>query len=704
MAVAVSAYLEHSEQTAAAAVSDSSSDSPSARGSKRRRAAAAGSEPLPASSASLWSAPLPQYEDRLYGAAAGGEEASVSASVSASASAQQAGFALGEVTVEPFRNFKAEFARGQLQQLPASAAGSDSCGLLPEPEADGRSRCCCCAEPPADLRLLGWSPPTRLLFFGSFEAALSAGEEQRRSVSAGGGGGQPRTGLLPAEALLLCLPLLWLLSASALPAVCLSLCLSWLLLNLQDVTVFSSHMLNRDVWSAECLRPLLEREYLLQQLSCSSADGCRYRRFYHPARFPHIAIIDPRTRQQMWRWEPSTDAHTPDCLPRAAALAAQLRAFLSKHSLTAAAAADSEAAPSRLSAALDRLKPVHLLNDEEQMLRGIADSEEEERRQAEGQQPQQLQRADSREEGEDGEEGEEGLPAAAHAVQLLSETEEGADDDGGSDGSVELWRERETATTAEADDDDDDDDAVRDEGQPVEALYVSGNEQKGASGGEAAGEAKAKVGRQLAEEVRSIRAVKTRLIAARRGSAQPAAQQLQQPQLRPLPASATAAVGSSFPSSSSSSSAVSGLASSLPPSPSPPAAVAAVLPAEPAFGPGVTRVQLRFPSASSGSGQRGSGLLQRRLRLDDSPAVLHRFIAQHWAQLQDVAAGIRHAPGFRVVALHPRRELNLLQAAAAAGCSIASLGLAAAHLVVEPAEHELTETGTGTLPSLLAEP
>ena len=84
----------------------------------------------------------------------------------------------------------------------------------------------------------------------------------------------------------------------------------WLLVNVQEPTEFSCTLLNRDVWRHGAMRRLLEGPLLLKQLMARSAEGLRYKTFYHARREPHIAIIDPRTRQKMWSWSAHDDTHT----------------------------------------------------------------------------------------------------------------------------------------------------------------------------------------------------------------------------------------------------------------------------------------------------------------------------------------------------------------------------------------------------------
>ena len=83
----------------------------------------------------------------------------------------------------------------------------------------------------------------------------------------------------------------------------------WLVVNVQEPTEFSCALLNRDVWSHDDMRKLLQGPLLLVQLVAKSADGVRYKALYNARKEPHIAIIDPRTRQKMWSWSARYSTH-----------------------------------------------------------------------------------------------------------------------------------------------------------------------------------------------------------------------------------------------------------------------------------------------------------------------------------------------------------------------------------------------------------
>ena len=84
----------------------------------------------------------------------------------------------------------------------------------------------------------------------------------------------------------------------------------WLVVNIQEPTDFRCSTLNRDVWRHVAMRKLLEGPLLLMQLVAKSAEGMKYKTFYQARREPHIAIIDPRTRQRMWSWSAHKHATT----------------------------------------------------------------------------------------------------------------------------------------------------------------------------------------------------------------------------------------------------------------------------------------------------------------------------------------------------------------------------------------------------------
>ncbi|XP_055705353.1 UBX domain-containing protein 7 [Phlebotomus papatasi] len=69
----------------------------------------------------------------------------------------------------------------------------------------------------------------------------------------------------------------------------------WLLVNLQDNGDFKCQCLNRDVWSDGVIREILQKYFIMCQVSSSSEEGEKFSAFYHATSLPFVTVIDPRT-------------------------------------------------------------------------------------------------------------------------------------------------------------------------------------------------------------------------------------------------------------------------------------------------------------------------------------------------------------------------------------------------------------------------
>jgi thioredoxin-related protein len=71
----------------------------------------------------------------------------------------------------------------------------------------------------------------------------------------------------------------------------------WLLVNLQDNEIFTSHKLNRDIWSDDTVRTIIQTSFLFWQRNRTSRQGQTFLdRYRVPVdKLPLISIIDPRT-------------------------------------------------------------------------------------------------------------------------------------------------------------------------------------------------------------------------------------------------------------------------------------------------------------------------------------------------------------------------------------------------------------------------
>lgn len=95
----------------------------------------------------------------------------------------------------------------------------------------------------------------------------------------------------------------------------------WLLINVQDEGEFACQVLNRDVWSHEGLKRFVGDHFVFVQPNIELGDGKWYQTFYPIEMFPHIAVMDPVTKQRVMQMEGPVEAKD---------LAARLRDFLGR--------------------------------------------------------------------------------------------------------------------------------------------------------------------------------------------------------------------------------------------------------------------------------------------------------------------------------------------------------------------------------------
>lgn len=107
----------------------------------------------------------------------------------------------------------------------------------------------------------------------------------------------------------------------------------WILVNVQDMNDFNCQALNRDVWKDEAVVALVKESFIFLQYSRDDPRATEYNTFYFPPHaqenrdnFPHVAIIDPRTGEQVKVW-----SGLP--FPSARDFHAQLVEFLDRYSL-----------------------------------------------------------------------------------------------------------------------------------------------------------------------------------------------------------------------------------------------------------------------------------------------------------------------------------------------------------------------------------
>jgi hypothetical protein len=110
----------------------------------------------------------------------------------------------------------------------------------------------------------------------------------------------------------------------------------WLLVNVQDPSVFDCQVLNRDLWKDERVVGLIHEHFIFLQYSRDDPRGNSYMQYYFSgsrdisSAYPHIAIVDPRTGEQVKVWSGSP-------IPKVVNFIEDLTNFLDRYSLDASA-------------------------------------------------------------------------------------------------------------------------------------------------------------------------------------------------------------------------------------------------------------------------------------------------------------------------------------------------------------------------------
>jgi hypothetical protein len=105
----------------------------------------------------------------------------------------------------------------------------------------------------------------------------------------------------------------------------------WILVNVQDPSIFDCQQLNRDIWKHDGIKELVKESFIFIQYSKDDPRGSQYVQYYFPLRdssaaYPHIAIVDPRTGEQVKVWSGPP-------VPNAGEFLMQLVEFLDRYSL-----------------------------------------------------------------------------------------------------------------------------------------------------------------------------------------------------------------------------------------------------------------------------------------------------------------------------------------------------------------------------------
>lgn len=109
----------------------------------------------------------------------------------------------------------------------------------------------------------------------------------------------------------------------------------WILVNIQDPAIFDCQVLNRDIWKNVGVMDSVKEHFIFMQYTKNDPQGNQYIQYYfsnHESQdaYPHIAIVDPRTGEQVKVWSGPP-------VPNAMDFLMQLHEFLDRYSLKASA-------------------------------------------------------------------------------------------------------------------------------------------------------------------------------------------------------------------------------------------------------------------------------------------------------------------------------------------------------------------------------
>lgn len=105
----------------------------------------------------------------------------------------------------------------------------------------------------------------------------------------------------------------------------------WMLVNVQDPAIFDCQVLNRDIWKNAGVMETVKEHFIFMQFGKDDPRGSQYVQYYFPDKesqsaYPHIAIVDPRTGEQVKVWSGPP-------VPKVMDFLMQLHEFLDRYSL-----------------------------------------------------------------------------------------------------------------------------------------------------------------------------------------------------------------------------------------------------------------------------------------------------------------------------------------------------------------------------------
>lgn len=105
----------------------------------------------------------------------------------------------------------------------------------------------------------------------------------------------------------------------------------WILVNIQDPAIFDCQILNRDIWKNDEIKATVRENFIFMQYAKDDPRGQQYINYYFqnkdsPDAYPHIAVVDPRTGEQVKVWSGPP-------VPSPVEYHAELHEFLDRYSL-----------------------------------------------------------------------------------------------------------------------------------------------------------------------------------------------------------------------------------------------------------------------------------------------------------------------------------------------------------------------------------
>ncbi|KAI9674508.1 MAG: hypothetical protein M1817_001846 [Caeruleum heppii] len=109
----------------------------------------------------------------------------------------------------------------------------------------------------------------------------------------------------------------------------------WILVNVQDPAIFDCQVLNRDIWKNQQIKETVKENFVFMQYTKDDPRGSQYVQFYFKDTdvqdaYPHIAIVDPRTGEQVKLWSGPP-------VPKPMDFLMQIHEFLDRYSLDVSA-------------------------------------------------------------------------------------------------------------------------------------------------------------------------------------------------------------------------------------------------------------------------------------------------------------------------------------------------------------------------------